>query len=99
MLSAPDVISVARLVPTLPAPDVTIVKTLPAPLVTSLATLVATDSTVEAIPVPIEAAPEVMTEIREESWADARGAATRGRRRAEVRIVRLVFGELSWQGR
>jgi hypothetical protein len=68
--SAPDVISVAREVPTLPASDVTTVKTLPAPLVTVLATPVAT-----------ETAPEVTTDKMEESCAAARGAATRGRRR------------------
>lgn len=64
-----------------------LVATLPAPLVTVLATPVATLSTVDAIPVPTEAAPEVMTEKMEESCAEARGAATSGRRMAKERMV------------
>lgn len=88
--AAPEVISVASEVPTLPASDVITVAMLPAPLVTVDATPVATLSTVDAIPVPTDSAPEVTTEMIEESCADARGAATSGRRMADERIVVLL---------
>jgi hypothetical protein len=65
------VISVARLVPTLPAPGgddgedaAGSAGDCAGPL---LATSAATDSTVEAIPVPTHSAPDVVTKKREES--------------------------------
>jgi hypothetical protein len=88
--TAPEVISVASEVATLPAPDVITVAMLPAPLVTVDATPVAMLSTVDAIPVPTDSTPEVITEMIEESCADAREAATSGRRMADERIAVLV---------
>jgi hypothetical protein len=84
---APDFTVDATPVATLPAPEVTTVYTLPAPEVTTVNTLPAPLTTVEATPVATDTAPDVITLTSEETWADAREAATRGRKTVERRIA------------